>query len=180
MGEVKSLKRAWQKQQGAAEQPTDQMYRCAANKVVLRACRVQSIERRRTHTRRIYDTACSNRACILVAEIAASDCRECQELLQCFGIPYIVAASEAEAQCAWLQQAGLVDGVVTDDNDALLFGASNVYRHFFEGVLLHEPHLNCMYSLLWLLLFLAQPCRMPLALPPPTHDASHLPDLHDL
>ena len=60
-------------------------------------------------------------------------CREVQELLQLFGIPYIVAPMEAEAQCAWLNQEGLVDGVVTDDNDVFLFGATHVYRHFFQG-----------------------------------------------
>lgn len=57
---------------------------------------------------------------------------ECQELLQLFGIPYIIAPTEAEAQCAWLDSNGLVDGVVTDDNDAFLFGARRVYRHIFE------------------------------------------------
>ena len=57
---------------------------------------------------------------------------ECQELLQMFGIPYIIAPSEAEAQCAWMDSAGLVDGVVTDDNDSFLFGARRVYRHIFE------------------------------------------------
>ena len=53
---------------------------------------------------------------------------ECQELLQLFGLPYIIAPMEAEAQCAWLDSAGLVDGVVTDDNDVFLFGAGHVYR----------------------------------------------------
>lgn len=53
---------------------------------------------------------------------------ECQELLQLFGLPYIIAPMEAEAQCAWLNTAGLVDGVVTDDNDVFLFGAAHVYR----------------------------------------------------
>jgi DNA excision repair protein ERCC-5 len=45
-----------------------------------------------------------------------------------FGLPYIIAPQEAEAQCAWLDCAGLVDGVVTDDNDVFLFGAQRVYR----------------------------------------------------
>lgn len=57
---------------------------------------------------------------------------ECQELLTLFGLPYITAPAEAEAQCAWLEAAGLVDGVVTDDNDAFLFGAQHIYRHMFE------------------------------------------------
>jgi 5'-3' exonuclease len=58
--------------------------------------------------------------------------KECQELLQLCGIPYIIAPTEAEAQCAWLDDNNLVDGVVTDDNDAFLFGARRVYRHIFE------------------------------------------------
>jgi DNA excision repair protein ERCC-5 len=57
---------------------------------------------------------------------------ECQELLALFGLPFITAPAEAEAQCAWLEAAGLVDGVVTDDNDAFLFGAQHIYRHMFE------------------------------------------------
>ena len=53
---------------------------------------------------------------------------ECQELLQMFGLPYIIAPMEAEAQCAWLNHSGMVDGVITDDNDVFLFGAQHVYR----------------------------------------------------
>ncbi|XP_021639284.2 DNA repair protein UVH3 isoform X2 [Hevea brasiliensis] len=57
---------------------------------------------------------------------------ECQELLQMFGLPYIIAPMEAEAQCAYMELANLVDGVVTDDSDVFLFGARSVYKNIFE------------------------------------------------
>ena len=57
--------------------------------------------------------------------------RDVQELLTLFGIPYIIAPQEAEAQCAYLNQHKLVDAVITDDSDVFLFGASHVYRNFF-------------------------------------------------
>jgi 5'-3' exonuclease len=57
--------------------------------------------------------------------------REVQELLTLFGIPYIIAPQEAEAQCAYLNEHGFVDAVITDDSDVFLFGAKYVYRNFF-------------------------------------------------
>ncbi|CAI5959451.1 unnamed protein product [Closterium sp. NIES-65] len=58
--------------------------------------------------------------------------RRVQELLQQCGVPYIIAPMEAEAQCAWLAQHGVVDAVVSDDCDALLFGAPTLWRHLFS------------------------------------------------
>ncbi|XVF60355.1 hypothetical protein PTKIN_Ptkin08bG0038400 [Pterospermum kingtungense] len=57
---------------------------------------------------------------------------ECQELLQMFGLPYIIAPMEAEAQCAFMELTNLVDGVVTDDSDVFLFGARSVYKNIFD------------------------------------------------
>uniref|UniRef100_A0A182SWL0 XPG-I domain-containing protein n=1 Tax=Anopheles maculatus TaxID=74869 RepID=A0A182SWL0_9DIPT len=47
---------------------------------------------------------------------------DCMELLQIFGVPYIVAPMEAEAQCAFLNQIEMTDGTITDDSDIWLFG----------------------------------------------------------
>ncbi|CAF3780367.1 unnamed protein product [Rotaria sordida] len=55
-----------------------------------------------------------------------------QYLLRLFGIPYLVSPTEAEAQCAYLDLSNQCDGVITDDSDVWLFGASHVYRHFFR------------------------------------------------
>ncbi|XP_023718485.2 DNA repair protein complementing XP-G cells homolog isoform X2 [Cryptotermes secundus] len=64
---------------------------------------------------------------------------EAQELLQLFGIPYIVAPMEAEAQCAFLDSVSLTDGTITDDSDIWLFGGNKVYKNFFN----QKKHVMC-------------------------------------
>lgn len=55
-----------------------------------------------------------------------------QELLDLFGVPYIVSPMEAEAQCAQLDISNLTQGSITDDSDVWLFGGKRVYKNFFQ------------------------------------------------
>ncbi|CAJ1049856.1 DNA repair protein complementing XP-G cells [Xyrichtys novacula] len=57
---------------------------------------------------------------------------ESQELLQLFGVPFLVAPMEAEAQCAALDRADQTNGTITDDSDVWLFGGRHVYKNFFS------------------------------------------------
>ena len=54
-------------------------------------------------------------------------------LLKLFGVPWVESFGEAEAQCAKLEQLGLVDATVTEDSDSFLFGSKKVYKNLFSS-----------------------------------------------
>lgn len=62
-------------------------------------------------------------------------------MLECLGIPWVQAAGEAEAMCAYLNANGCVDGCLTNDGDAFLYGAQTVYRNFTMNT--KDPHVDC-------------------------------------
>lgn len=53
---------------------------------------------------------------------------QCRELLDALGLPYVQSTGEAEGTCAFLDKNGMVDGCITQDGDAFLYGAKTVYR----------------------------------------------------
>ena len=56
-----------------------------------------------------------------------------KQLLIALGIPYIQAPSEGEGQASYMCRTGQAYGVISQDYDCLLFGASRVFRNFTTG-----------------------------------------------
>jgi len=48
------------------------------------------------------------------------------QALRAEGVSYVVAPYEADAQLAYLEKTGLVDAILTEDSDLLVFGCKNV------------------------------------------------------
>lgn len=53
-----------------------------------------------------------------------------KQLLNLFGFPSHTAPGEAEAECALLQKNGVVDAVLSEDVDTLLFGSRMTFRNW--------------------------------------------------
>lgn len=67
---------------------------------------------------------------------------ECQRLLKFMGIPYIIAPTEAEAQCAVLARAGKVYAAASEDMDTLTFDSPVLLRHLTFSEQRKEPILE--------------------------------------
>ncbi|RKF81089.1 Flap endonuclease 1 [Golovinomyces cichoracearum] len=64
---------------------------------------------------------------------------ECQRLLKLMGIPFIIAPTEAEAQCATLARAGKVYAAASEDMDTLCFNSPVLLRHLTFSEMRKEP-----------------------------------------
>ena len=53
-----------------------------------------------------------------------------KQLLRLFGFPFHDAPGEAEAECALLQKQGIVDAVLSEDVDTLMFGSTLCLRNW--------------------------------------------------
>src|ERR1700677_2418213 len=53
-----------------------------------------------------------------------------KQMLKQFGFPQHVAPGEAEAECALLQREGVVDAVLSEDVDTLMFGSGVTMRNW--------------------------------------------------
>jgi XPG I-region/Chromatin organization modifier domain 2 len=54
----------------------------------------------------------------------------CEELFNLLGVPIVRAKAEGEALCALLNLKGVVDGIISNDGDCFLFGATTLYTKF--------------------------------------------------
>ncbi len=55
---------------------------------------------------------------------------ESKKLLDYMGIPWVQAPSEGEAQASYMSKTGVVDAVISQDYDCLLFGGKRILRNF--------------------------------------------------
>ncbi|WFD23206.1 hypothetical protein MEQU1_001894 [Malassezia equina] len=78
-------------------------------------------------------------------DITPQMAHELIKVLRSHGIPYLVAPYEADAQLAFLEQSGVIDGIISEDSDLLVFGCRHVlfkmdtYGHCVE---IQRAHLS--------------------------------------
>jgi flap endonuclease-1 len=68
----------------------------------------------------------------LATALTRTNIDDVKKLLRLMGIVYIESAEEADIQCAELNINNVVDGVVSEDWDLLLFGCEKMLKNFFN------------------------------------------------
>lgn len=56
-----------------------------------------------------------------------------KQLIMAFSLPIVISVGESDPQCAQMCKDGIADGVISDDNDLLIYGSPVVIRHFFDN-----------------------------------------------
>jgi len=67
---------------------------------------------------------------VALEKVSPQDIATLKDLLTVFGFPFIMAPGEAETTCAHLLKAGKCDVMLTNDTDALVYGAKQVIFDF--------------------------------------------------
>jgi len=62
--------------------------------------------------------------------VTKNDIVLCKKLLKIMGIPFINAPGEADAELAYLSKNKMVDYIISEDNDIVVFGGNNVVKGF--------------------------------------------------
>lgn len=78
--------------------------------------------------------------------LTGQEIRDCIELLEYLGIPYIREDGEADLYCAPLMKCGNITGVITNDTDLLVFGIDKILKNFSGNKLVEEISLDKVYS----------------------------------
>ena len=71
------------------------------------------------------------------ADVTPSMARELIEELKKFNVQYIVAPFEADAQLVYLEEKGIINGILSEDSDMLVFGAKRLItklNHYGECI----------------------------------------------
>ncbi|PHH51494.1 Flap endonuclease 1 [Ceratocystis fimbriata CBS 114723] len=62
------------------------------------------------------------------SDTASAATAQAKRIIRMFGLPFHDAPGEAEAECALLQQRGVVDAVLSEDVDTIMFGCTHTMR----------------------------------------------------
>lgn len=88
----------------------------------------------REHMKELYDKAVTQdekkKYFYIKSGIKLDEIRDIKKLITLFGYKVIDAVEEADSQLAHMSKTGLIDGIITDDMDILVFGGRTILKNF--------------------------------------------------